>query len=154
IDMPDTDLVRIFRNFEVDTSRLLRDLTQVLDALPRGNQRTPTLALKIDQLIRAAWVTASVQYQAQHVRSGTLLLALLDDPELGRQARDSSRELGKIKLDLLQPNLMALVAGSTEDEAIGSADVRGSTAPAQRPGGISQTPALDQFTVNLTDRAK
>src|ERR1700722_13764413 len=101
IELPDSDLTRIFRNFEVDTSRLLKDLTQVLDGFRTGNQRTPTLSLKIDQLIRAAWVTASIQYQARQVRSGTLLLALLDDEGLGRQARDSSRELGKIKTDLL-----------------------------------------------------
>ena len=45
-----------------------------------------------------------------------LLLALLDDEELGRLARDASRELAKIKVDLLQPNLMKLVAGSPEDD--------------------------------------
>src|SRR6516225_274239 len=103
IELPDTDLTRIFRNFEVNTSHLLRDLTQVIDGFRTGNQRTPTLSLKIDQLIRAAWVTASIQYQARQVRSGTLLLALLDDEELGRLARDSARELRKIKTDLLQP---------------------------------------------------
>ncbi len=155
IELPDTDLVRIFRNFEVDTSRLLRDLTQVLDGFRSGNQRTPTLSLKIDQLIRAAWVTASIQYQARQVRSGTLLLALLDDEGLGRQARDSSRELGKIKTDLLQPNLMKLVAGSSEDEGPAGAEPGAPGAgSAQRPGGMSQTPSLDQFTINLTDRAK
>ena len=116
IELPDSDLTRIFRNFEVDTSHLLRDLTRVIDGFRTGNQRTPTLSLKIDQLVRAAWVLASIQYQARQVRSGTLLLALLDDEELGRLARDASRELGKIKTDLLQPNLMKLVAGSSEDE--------------------------------------
>ena len=64
VELPDTDLTRIFRHFEVDTSHLLRDLTQVIDGFRTGNQRTPTLSLKIDQLIRAAWVLASIQYQA------------------------------------------------------------------------------------------
>ena len=108
IEVPDTDLTRIFRHFEVDTSRLLRDLTRVIDGFRTGNQRTPTLSLKIDQLVREAWVLASIQYQARQVRSGTLLLALLDDEELGRLARDASRELAKIKVELLQPNLMKL----------------------------------------------
>ena len=39
---------------------------------------------------------ASVQFQAPKVRSGVLLLALLDDEQLGRLARDASRELAKI----------------------------------------------------------
>ena len=51
-----------------------------------------------------------------------LLLALLDDEELGRLARDASRELAKIKVELLQPNLMKLVAGSAEDEGPAAAD--------------------------------
>jgi type VI secretion system protein VasG len=154
IELPDSDLTRIFRNFEVDTSHLLRDLTRVIDGFRTGNQRTPTLSLKIDQLVRAAWVTASIQYQARQVRSGTLLLALLDDEELGRLARDSSRELGKIKTDLLQPNLMKLIAGTSEDEEPSAAEAGASGAAGQRPAGLTQTPALDQYTINLTERAK
>ncbi len=154
-ELPDSDLTRIFRNFEVDTSHLLRDLTRVIDGFRTGNQRTPTLSLKIDQLVRAAWVTASIQYQARQVRSGTLLLALLDDEELGRLARDASRELGKIKIDLLQPNLMKLIAGSSEDEGPAGAEAAApGIASGQRPAGMTQTPSLDQFTINLTERAK
>jgi len=155
MELPDTDLTRIFRNFEVDTSHLLRDLTRVIDGFRTGNQRTPTLSLKIDQLLRAAWVLSSIQFQARQVRSGTLLLALLDDEELGRLARDASRELGKIKTDLLQPNLMKLVAGSSEDEGPAGAEAATpGVAAGQRPAGMTQTPSLDQFTINLTERAK
>jgi type VI secretion system protein VasG len=154
IELPDSDLTRIFRNFEVDTSHLLRDLTRVIDGFRTGNQRTPTLSLKIDQLVRAAWVLASIQFQARQVRSGTLLLALLDDEELGRLARHASHELGKIKTDLLQPSLTKLVAGSTEDEGPAGADFVAPGAAGQRPTGMTQTPSLDQFTINLTERAR
>src|SRR3954452_25370557 len=58
IELPDSDLSRIFRNFEVDISHLQRDLTRVIDGFRTGNQRTPTLSLKIDQLVRAAWILA------------------------------------------------------------------------------------------------
>jgi type VI secretion system protein VasG len=154
MELPDSDLTRIFRNSEVDTAHVLRDLTRVIDGFRTGNQRTPTLSLRIDQLIRAAWVTASVQFQSRQVRSGTLLLALLDDEDLGRLARDASRELGKIKIDLLGPNLMRLIAGSSEDEGQGPGEAEGpGAAPGQRPAGVTKTPALDQYTVNLTERA-
>jgi type VI secretion system protein VasG len=155
VESPDSDLTRIFRNFEVDTSRLVRDLTRVIDGFRTGNDRTPYLSLKIDRLMRAAWVTASIQYQASQVRSGTLLLALLDDDELGRLARDASRELSKIKTDLLQPNLMKLIVGSSEDEGQTALQERASpVGGVQRPSGVTQTPALDQFTINLTERAQ
>jgi type VI secretion system protein VasG len=157
-ELPDSDLVRIFRQFEVDPARLLRELTKAIDGFRTGNQRTPTLSLRIDQLISSAWLMASIQYQARQIRSGVLLLALLDDQELGRLIRDSCRELAKIKVEVLKPNLMKLVAGSREDEGPAAAD-RGAggaegSAPGAQGGGVSQTPALDQFTVNLTERAK
>jgi type VI secretion system protein VasG len=153
IELTDSDLTPIFRNFEVDASHLLRDLTRVIDGFRTGNQRTPTLSLRIDQLIRAAWVLSSIQFQARQVRSGTLLLALLDDEELGRLARDASREFSKIKIDLLQSNLMKLVGGSSEDEGPPEEAAAGAAA-GQRPGALTQTPSLDQFTINLTERAK
>src|SRR5271166_4853657 len=154
VELPDGDLTRIFRHFDVDTSRLLRDLTKVIDGFRTGNQRTPTLSLKLEQLIRAAWVTASIQYQLRQIRSGILLLALLDDEELGRLARNTSAELAKIKGDLLQPNLMKLVAGSPEDTGPAATEVGSSAGPGQQPAAVTQTPALEQFTINLTERAK
>ena len=83
-EQPDTDLTRIFRHLEIDSSHLVRELTRDIDQLKTGNARTPTRVLSIDQLIREAWVLASVQYQARLIRSGTLLLALLDNDRLGR----------------------------------------------------------------------
>jgi type VI secretion system protein VasG len=154
IELPDSDLTRVFREFDVDVSRLARDLNRVIDGFPSGNQRTPTLSLRIDELIRNAWVLASVQYQARHVRSAMLILALLEDKELGRLARDASRELARIKIDVLTNSLMKLVAGSPEEEGPSrvTEPAPGST-PEAAPGAVSQTPALDQFTINLTERA-
>ncbi|MHC5542738.1 Clp protease N-terminal domain-containing protein, partial [Singulisphaera rosea] len=97
----DTDFAKIFRHFEINPSNLQRDLTRAIDELKTGNARTPSLSLSIDQLIREAWVLASVQYQARQVRSGMLLLALLSDERLGRQARGSSSELAKVDTNVL-----------------------------------------------------
>src|SRR5262249_20322433 len=38
VEAPNTDLTRILRHFEVDTARLLRDLTKVMDGFRTGNQ--------------------------------------------------------------------------------------------------------------------
>ncbi|WP_165230967.1 type VI secretion system ATPase TssH [Aquisphaera insulae] len=152
VELPDTDVTRILKHFEVDPSRLTAELTNALNKLRTGNQRTPSLSYKIEQWLRAAWVLASVQYQSRQIRSGVLFLALLDDDELGRLARDSAPELAKIKTELLQPNLIRLVQGSPEDEAGAVAAPAGT--PAGQPGAVSKTPSLDQFTVNLTEKAK
>ncbi|MEA2632170.1 MAG: type secretion system protein VasG, partial [Chloroflexota bacterium] len=89
----DTDLARLFRHYEVDPSRLQGDLTRAIDRFRTGNARTPVLSTQIDELIREAWILASVQYRATRIRSGMLLLALLSHDELGRLAREASREL-------------------------------------------------------------
>ena len=156
VEAPNTDLTRIFRHFEVDTSRLLRDLTKVIDQFRTGNQRTPTLSLRIDKLIREAWVLASIQFRASKVRSGVLLLALLEDEELGRLARDASRELAKIETDGAQGQPDEAGGRLGEDEGPAAADTAAGGEPgsAAGPAGVTQTPGLDQFTVNLTERAK
>jgi type VI secretion system protein VasG len=150
----DTDLTRIFRQYDVDTPRLLRDLTLAIDGFRTGNARPPTLAPSIEELIRDAWVLASVQYQSRSIRSGVLLLALLSHDRLARLARETSRELAKVPIEPLFTALPKLVAGSPED--VGPAPVedagRAATAGAGPAGGT--TPALDQYTVDLTDRAR
>ena len=68
-------------------------------------------------------------------------------------ARSASRELAKIKVEELEANLMSLVAGSNEDSEQGalSAPDHG-TGP--KPAGLTKTPALDQYTINLSERAR
>ncbi|SIO61688.1 type VI secretion system protein VasG [Singulisphaera sp. GP187] len=152
-EVHDSDLTRIFRHFEVNPAHLQRDLTKALDRLKTGNARTPTLAPAIDELIRSAWVLASLQYQARQVRSGFLLLALLEDEQLGRLARDASTEFAKIKVEVLASGMASLIAGSAEDESPAAArEAAGQAAPAS--GVPTQTPALDQYTINLTARAR
>ncbi len=148
----DTDVQRVLRHYEVDQARLSRDLTRALDRLKTGNARTPALSPRIPRLIGEAWTIASIGFNAPHVRSGHLLLALLGDDDLARLARESSPEFQKISVEELRKNLPDLVAGSGEDKA----EAQAPTTEADRPaaGAVSKTPALDQYTINLTERAK
>jgi type VI secretion system protein VasG len=146
-----TDLPPILKHYDVDISRLTRDLTRSLDGLKRGNARAPELSLELMDLMREAWVLASLEYGANRLRSGYLLAALLQDRKLRPRICTSSRELEKISGETLHREVRTLIAGSTEDEAGVaelSADGPGTTAPG------SKTPALDQFTLNLTERAR
>ena len=153
IEAPDTDLARILRHFEINPSRVTRDLTRALDRLKTGNARTPSFSPRLPRLFEQAWSLASIDYGEHRVRSGHLLLALLTDEDTGRLAGDVSQELKNISIETLQKNLPALVAGSAEDKELGpSMAAAEGTIPAARPG--SKTPALDQFTIDLTGRAK
>ncbi len=164
IEDTDNDLARIFRHVEVDPGALQADLNAALNRFKTGNDRTPSLSPQIDELVREAWLLSSIQYGQGAVRSGTLLVALLTHERLGRVARDISPELKKIKADALVEPLLAIVDGSIEDGEVAAQSV-GSPATAVGagtgagagdgvPSKASKTPALDQFTIDLTARAQ
>ena len=95
-DASDGDLAAIFRRYEVDASRVARDLTKAIDRLKTGNARPPALSPHVVSLIKEAWMAASIDFGAPAVRSGHLLLALLASDTLGIPGRTASAEFEKI----------------------------------------------------------
>jgi type VI secretion system protein VasG len=148
----DTDFQRILRHYEIEQARLERDLTRALDRLKTGNARTPALSPRIPRLISEAWSLASIEFGAAQIRSGHLLLALLADEDLSRLARESSDEWQKISVEELRQHFPDLVAGSSEDKTEPQAAAP-EAAPSGAPG-VGKTPALDQYTIDLTGRAR
>jgi type VI secretion system protein VasG len=152
IEAPDTDVARILRYFEIDTSRLTRDVTAALDRLETGNSRTPAFSRRIPALIESAWLLASIEYGAPSIRSGHLMLALFTNEDLARLARESSREFNKVSLETLGKSLVDITAGSAEAKAAVSSTIQES--PSTEPVTAAKTKALDQFTIDLTARAR
>ncbi|HEV2864850.1 MAG TPA: type VI secretion system ATPase TssH [Pyrinomonadaceae bacterium] len=155
LETPDIDFARVLRYYEVDEARLAADLQRVLDRLKTGNSRTPALSLRLPRLFSEAWLIASVEYGAPKVRSGHLLLALLTADDLAPLAHDISKEFGRVSVESLRENLRDLTAGTSEDKgsppAAGTPPAAGA-APAPAPGG--KTPFLNQYTIDLTERAR
>jgi type VI secretion system protein VasG len=158
LETPNTDLPIILRQYGVDGSRLLRDLTKAIDRFKTGNSRPPALSPNVVDLAREGWVLSSIEYSLPRTRSGHLLLAMLSDESLARLARDVSGELQKISPESLRKDLPTLIANSVESEGEYAAEPGAAPAPGAAPGepgrGPSRTPALDQFTIDLTDRAR
>src|ERR1017187_7906980 len=154
-ETPDTDFHRILRRFEIDESRLAKDLVRSLDRLKTGNSRTPALSPRLPKLVEEAWLVGSIDFGASRVRSSHILLALLEKEEFARLAREISKEFAAISVEALRKELEKIVAGSVED--------RDATSLGEAPGGYTaggatgvpgRTKALDQYTVDLTARAK
>jgi type VI secretion system protein VasG len=155
LDGTDHDVALIFRQCGVDRSRLASDLTRSLDKLKTGNARTPALSPTFTKMLTQAWVIGSVEYGASRVRTGHALVALTTDEELVRLMRDVSTEFAKINGESLRKDFRTLVADSIEEATAGAGEggAAGEAAGAPRPGG-GKTPNLDQFTVDLTARAR
>jgi len=156
LDATDGDLAQILKHYGVNRSRLADDLARGLDRLKTGNARTPSLSPHLVKVLTEAWSIGSLEYGAPQVRTGHCLLALLTNDELARIAKDISREFEKIAPDVLQKEFVTVTAPSSEASAEVAAMPGGrageSSASASKPGG--KTANLDQFTVDLTARAR
>jgi type VI secretion system protein VasG len=162
-DGQDTDLRRALRQYGIDRSLLASQVEEALGRFDTGNSRTPAFSPQILQLFREAWLASSLQLRSPAVRTGSLLLALLDNDLLRGVAVQSVPALGKIPRDALRESAQELFRGSAEDVGAGQAPTAPTTgtasSPAQRGGEdaeteASPTPALDQFTIDLTARAR
>lgn len=150
IEAVDTDVDAILRHFEVDPSRLGRDLLSGLDRLKTGNSRPPALSPQVVDLAREAWLLASVEFDSPRTRSGHVILALLADESLRRAAVGASSEFEKIPPETLRREFPSIVSETSEAAA--------QPTPGAEPGVSRERPisseALDQFTIDLTGRAR
>jgi type VI secretion system protein VasG len=153
LDSNDNDLPAILRHYDVVPERLQAQLVTALGTFKKGNTRTPALSPHLTRMIEQAWVLASIEFGQAQIRTGHLLQALLDDDELRRVVIAGAAELEKINADDLRVNLNALVEGSAESKQAKPLDTSGG-ASANPVKGNGKTPALDQYTINLTQSAR
>ncbi len=157
IDNSDNDIAYILKQYGVDRSRLTAELQRSLDRLKTGNARSPAFSPQLVKMLTEAWTIATIEYEAAQVRTGFTLLALITADDLGRLIRDVSKEIQLIPPEALRKDFYTVTQKSREvSPSLASAAAGG--APAEpgapaRPGG-GKTPHLDQYTENLTAKAK
>jgi len=164
LEQPHSDFVLIARRCGISPDALERDLSDEISQFKTGNGRTPVFSQHIPKLFEHAWLIASLDSETSRIRSGHLLLALMTEPELSQLAYRGSKLFVRFKLDELKHDFAKLTEGSQEatqtvrnaDAGAGEGDLGGETAAAVDggKGGLSKMPALDQFTTNLTERAR
>lgn len=142
----------------IDLAALQRDLEAEIGRFQTGNTRTPAFSPYLPKLFEHGWLIASLDSQITRIRSGHLLLALLSEPSLSALAQRGSRLFGQIEADRLKHDFDRLTAGSDEQEqAVDIADDRADASQGEgsKPAAaLTSTPALDQFTVDLTQSAR
>ena len=147
------DVAAILKHYGIDRSRLASELTRSLDKLKTGNARNPSFSPTVVKMFTEAWTIGSLEFGATKVRTGHLMLALRSVDELARLTQGVSKELEKIPAEGLKKDFASIVAGTSEDVAAASSSGdAGGDATTPKVGG--KTPNLDQFTVDLTARAK
>src|SRR5262249_39977142 len=115
VNLPDSDLHRILRHFEIDSARLVGDLQGALERLPRGASAIEDFSEHVPYAVKEGWMYATLLFGDSQVRSGYLLVGLLKTERLRDVLTRMSREFQKIKVEALTDDFARIVKGSPED---------------------------------------
>ena len=155
LQLPDSDLQRAVRRFELDAGKLARDMTAALDRLPRGATSVADLSTHVDEAVERGWVYGSLMFGATRITTGHLLVGILKTPTLRGLLHAMSGEFARIRHDALVEEFVRITAGSPEQAADRAG---GSTATGYDEAGVAMTPAggdaLQRYTIDLTAQAR
>ena len=161
LQLPDSDLHRIVREFQIEPSRLARDMTAALDRLPRGATSISDLSSHISEAVERGWVYGTLLFGESQVRTGHLVVGILKTPGLRNTLISMSSEFDKVKIEQLTERFAQIVAASPENamqandgfQAGGGAEP-GEASGAIAPAAMGKQEALKKYSVDLTERAK
>ncbi|WP_431605580.1 type VI secretion system ATPase TssH [Acinetobacter johnsonii] len=146
------DLHLLVEKYKISHDFLVKDLQLSLSQLPKGNTRTPIFAQSIIRLLEQAWLLASAE-QNPVIRTGHILVALLTAPDLHQMALRASSQFELFPIDTMKHKFLDLCSNSIEQDVLQETALSESTEPAQHLAK-NKTPALDQYTINLTQKAQ
>ncbi|GAB3554537.1 type VI secretion system ATPase TssH [Noviherbaspirillum agri] len=153
-----SDFALLARHYDISAGALEKDFLNEINGFKTGNTRTPVFSIHLPKLFQHAWLLASLENQSTNIRSAHLLLALLTEPDLAQLAFRGSKLFVQFAVDELKHRLAELTGGFPE-----SGESVRQVHPAEAGAGMAQdssvshagrTPALDQFTNNLTQLAR
>ncbi|WP_426104343.1 type VI secretion system ATPase TssH [Massilia sp. TSP1-1-2] len=160
LQLQDSDLVRIIRQYDLDPATLARDLTAALDRLPRGSTSVTDLSSQLEESVERAWVYGTLMFGESQVRSGHLIIGMLKTNGLKNALYGMSKQFEKIKLEHLSDNFASLLAESPEAKMVatdgftGGGAAPGEASGAIAPAAMGKQEALKKFTVDLTEQAR
>src|SRR5262245_16680884 len=156
LQVEDSDLHRLIKEFQLNPSRLAKDLTENLDALPRGSTSITDLSAHVEEAAERGWVYGSLLFNEGQVRTGHLIVGALKTPGLKNVLLRMSGEFAKISLDRLTEGFAKILGGSPEASlrATDGSAVPGEASGAMPPPQLGKQEALRRFSIDLTERAK
>ncbi|HEX5046087.1 MAG TPA: type VI secretion system ATPase TssH [Gammaproteobacteria bacterium] len=161
LQLRDSDLHRIIKQFNVNPSVLAADITETLDKLPRGSTSMTDLSSQVEEAVERGWVIATLVFGESQLRTGYLIAGILKTRGLKNALLGVSEEFAKVKYEALTDRFDEVADGSPEAQ-LGAKDgfqVGGGAAPGEASGAISpaqmgKKEALAKFTVDLTADAR
>ncbi|HEY0747824.1 MAG TPA: type VI secretion system ATPase TssH [Steroidobacteraceae bacterium] len=161
LQLQDSDLHRIIRQFNLEPSRLAADITESLDRLPRGSTTISDLSAHVEEAVERGWIFATLMFGEAQVRTGYLMLGIVDTRGLRNVLSSISKEFDKVKSETLKDKFAEIVSGSPEEGQrptdgfqMGGGAAPGESSGAMAPAQMGKQEALKQFTTDLTEQAR
>lgn len=145
LDKGDGDIPMLLRSFDINPDTVKQQLQQALEQMKTGNNALPTISVQLINLLRTSWLSTTIEFADQQIRSAHILYTLLKDDSLA--ALLSRRVPALDKLDAAELLRLWPELAKQSSEQQGQQVINNSVS-----GG--KTPALDQFTTDLTAQAR
>lgn len=143
------DISVTLRELKLDRGRVLKDLDKAMAALRKGVTEVPGIADSLGDGLNHAWTYATLFFGETQIRTGHLLVSLLNDGNLRRELVMYSPVFAEISVDQLGKEARQLWQTS-EEETMRPMDGSGLTAAGTGERTDSATTALGRFSVDMT----
>lgn len=150
----DNDIYRITKHFELNHSNISEDIINYLNNCPTGYDSVIDFSDSIELAIERSWLLSSISYNESEIRSARLLLALIRTSSLYESLIKISPEFKKIINNVaLADNIETAIADSQESADKISKQTTESNESALSGNNLAASGAIQQFTIDLTDKA-
>jgi type VI secretion system protein VasG len=160
LNLQNSDLHRIINHFDLNHANVTRDMTEALNRLPMGSTSVQDFSAHVEESIERGWIYGTLMFGDTCVRTGYILVGILETHTLKRVLEGISKEFEKIGMDTLTAQFNQIVNGSPEEMMTASDGTRlggeiADTAEGQRaPETAGQQDVLRQFSQDLTEKAR
>lgn len=145
LEQDNSDVSIILRSFDINPDTVKQQLQQALEHMKTGNNALPSISVQLINLLRASWLSTTIEFADQQIRSAYIFYTLLKDDSMAALFSRRVPAIDKVdaaELLRLWPELSKLTG-----EQHGPA-------PVNNGATTGKTPALDQFTTDLTAQAR
>jgi type VI secretion system protein VasG len=153
LEANDSDMHFILRHYELDIDSIQKQLVATLEKFQAGNTSQTALSPHILTALEEAWMISSLQLGGELIRSGTILMAILDAEALRGILLESCPLLLRLSRDIYRDDMRELLANSPEANEKPKNNASVPPSSEIRPGTSAST-ALHQYTVDMTQQAK
>ncbi|MBP8929653.1 MAG: type VI secretion system ATPase TssH [Paracoccus sp.] len=153
ISHQDADISVTLRGLGLDRGRVLKDLGQAIDRLQKNVTETPGISERLADGLNHAWTYATLFFGEAQIRTGHLLVALLNDLTLRREIEQYSGIFADMSAERIGSDARTLWADSEEEDMRPMDGTGIGAGSAGRAEGQGAATALGRFSVDMTAQA-